>query len=248
MQFKLGKLAPREAPLKLRTYAVALAAPPAQANLDALHLADSNVFANDRLGDCAIAGPAHETLFWESHNGRPDAPITDQDVIAMYSDVTGYNPADPSSDQGSCVADVVHYRRTHGLIDSAGTAHKIAVGLGVAHNATEVRQSISLFDVCGLGIQVPQQMMDAVQAGSDIWDLPQGEPDIVGGHYIAAIAYDPQFIHVISWGRLFRMTWRFWEALADEQWAYLSPEDVNGSGISPNGLNLEQLQADIAQL
>jgi hypothetical protein len=247
--FKFGKLAPKPAPLKLRTFLTApLPEPPREANLDAVGLADQNMFGNDRYGDCAIAGPGHETLFWERHNGRPPAPITDADILRMYSDVTGFDPNDPSTDQGSVVADVVKYRRTHGLVDSAGTVHKIAVGLGLAHSTLEVRQAISLFDVVGLGIQVPQSLMDTVQAGGDVWDVPDGGSEIIGGHYIAGIAYDRDYLYVISWGKVYRMTWAFFDTYADEQWVYLSAEDVNGQGVSPDGLDLAQLREDIAAL
>lgn len=253
MQFKLGKLAPQEAPLKLRTFLTApLPEPPREANLDALYLLDSECFGNDTVGDCAIAGPAHETLFWERHNGREVADITTEDVLRWYGEVTGYDPQDPSTDQGSVVADVVRFRRTTGLVDSKGVAHKIATGLGVSLTPDAVKQAINLFDVCGLGIQVPASLMDqtnqAQRAGvPPIWTVVEDSP-IKGGHYIAAIAYDEHFLYVNSWGLTCRMSWDFFDTYTDEAWAYASEEDVNGKGISPDGIDWATLRKEINQL
>lgn len=251
--FRLGKLAPKPAPLKLGTFLTGkLPEPPAHANLDALDLWDAECFGNDTVGDCAIAGPAHETLFWERHNGRDAADITVEDVLGWYADITGYDPSDPSTDQGSVVADVVRYRRVHGLVDSKGTAHRIATGLGVSLTPEVVKQAINLFDVCGLGIQVPASLMEqtgqAQKAGvPHVWTVVEGSP-IEGGHYVAALAYDEEFLYVNSWGLPCRMSWDFLAAYADEAWAYASEEDVNGHGVSPDGIDWATLRKEISLL
>ena len=253
MTYRLGKLKPRAPRLRFSSYLTRpLPEPPLTANLDALNLTDDNVYANDSVGDCACAGPAHETLFWERHNRRDPADITDEDVLRMYSDVTGYDPDDPSTDQGSCVSDVVAYRRTHGLVDHAGVAHTIAVGLGLSLTRDAVRQAINLYDVCGLGIQVPESLMEQTQTAQNghtapEWTVVDGSP-IDGGHYIAAIAYDEQWLYVNSWGIICRMSWDFFDHYVDEAWAYLSQEDVNSADMSPDGIDYAQLKADIALL
>ncbi|MFT8442176.1 MAG: hypothetical protein ABF780_05635 [Bifidobacterium aquikefiri] len=253
MRFSLGKLAPREAKLKLSTYLKhPLPAPPAEANTEALPIWDANMFGNDTVGDCAIAGPAHETLFWEKHNGNAVANITTENVLQMYADVTGYDPKDPDSDQGSVVADVVAYRRTHGLVDADGKKHTIAVGLGLSLTRDSVKQVINLFDACGLGIQVPSSLMDQTNNAQSEGTLPTwtvvDDSPIEGGHYVAALAYDKDYVYVNSWGMVCRMSWQFFDQYADEAWAYLSQEDLNGQGISPDGFDLRQLQEDIKNL
>ncbi|MFT8358567.1 hypothetical protein [Bifidobacterium aquikefiri] len=253
MRLSLGKLAPRKAKLKLRTYLKhPLPAPPAEANTDSLVIWDSDTFGNNTVGDCAIVGPAHETLFWERHNGNPSANITADNVLQMYADVTGYDSKDPDSDQGSVVADVVTYRRTHGLVDADGKAHTIAVGLGLSLNRDAVKQAVSLFDACGLGIQVPESLMDQTQNAQSEGTLPTWTviPDspVEGGHYVAALAYDEKYVYVNSWGLVCRMSWEFFDTYADEAWAYLSQEDLNGHSVSPDGFDLKQLQEDIKNL
>lgn len=247
MSLKLGKLAPKPAPLRLAAYAAALPDPPAVAG--DLAKFDGQMYANDRLGCCAIAGPAHETRHWLGLIGR-DAPITDDQVISVYSQVTGYDPADPSTDQGSVVADVVKFRRTVGFPDAAGGRHRILTGLGLqAGDRRELALAIAYFDAAGIGFQVPDYAMDQFRADQP-WDV-QGNPadaTIEGGHYVAALAYGPAGITVATWGKLQLMTWAFYQAFADEAWAYLSPEFLDAAGHSPDGLDIDALRQDIAAL
>lgn len=243
---KLGKLPARAPKLRLATYTTPLLPPPPEQAGDASKF-DGQMFLNDQLGDCAIAGPAHETLHWCALAGKT-ATITDANVLSAYEAVTGYDPRDPSSDQGSVVADVVKYRRTIGFPDATGTRHKIYAGLGLPKgDATSLKQSINLFDAGGIGFEVPHYAMAQFEAGKP-WDIQRGVSTIDGGHYVAGLAYDPDYVYVATWGQIQRMTWRFYKKFADEGWAYLSPDFLNASGLSPDGFDYATLQSDVTKL
>ena len=44
------------------------------------------------------------------------------------------------------------------------------------------------------------------------------------------------------------MTWSFWEAYCDEAYAILSTDYLGGTMTTPQGFNMQQLQADLADL
>ena len=79
--------------------------------------------ANDTVGDCVCAGAAHETILWTTETGHP-ATFTDASVLSDYSAVTGYNPDDPNSDQGTDVRTYLKYRAKTGILDGHGARHK----------------------------------------------------------------------------------------------------------------------------
>jgi len=55
-------------------------------------------------------------------------------------------------------------------------------------------------------------------------------------------------VTVVTWGALQVMTWSFWEAYCDESYAILSNDYLTGKKTTPQGFNLAQLQADLADL
>jgi hypothetical protein len=62
------------------------------------------------------------------------------------------------------------------------------------------------------------------------------------------VAYDTRGVTVVTWGALQPMTWSFWEAYCDEACAILSTDYLNDKQESPAGFNMQQLQADLADL
>src|SRR4029077_18940153 len=66
-------------------------------------------------GDCVFAGGGHETMLWTLEAGS-GAEFTGATAISDSSAVTGYNPKDPNSDQGTDVREALKYRQNTGLI------------------------------------------------------------------------------------------------------------------------------------
>jgi hypothetical protein len=58
------------------------------------------MLGNDTVGDCVLAGGGHETMLWNREAGKT-VPFTAANSIKDYSAITGYAPADPSSDKGT---------------------------------------------------------------------------------------------------------------------------------------------------
>jgi hypothetical protein len=200
---------------------------------------------NDKLGDCAIAGPMHETMLLNAA-AQKQVAFTDADAVAVYSAVTGYVPGEPNTDQGSAVRDVLAYRAATGLVDSAGAMHKIGAYVALAAGDwTELLEALYMFETVGIGIQFPGSAMDQFNVGEP-WDVPVSAFE--GGHYIPVVARpDENMAEVITWGAKQLMTRAFYEACCDEAWCFVSEEDLT-SGKTLEGFDLADLAADLDSL
>lgn len=254
-RYKLGKKPARPGAVKFRLSAyldkaVIPAIPPAFGHQKLV--ADWGMLANDRVGDCAMAGAFHETMLWCAEGGKP-IRVTDEVVLDTYSAVTGYDPAQTDaagnnpSDEGTDPAEFAEYRRTTGITDADGNLHKIGAYLALDQGSvSQLGAAMYLFSAVGIGLALPDTAQDQFQAGQ-AWE-PVPDSSIEGGHYVTGVARDNDSnIAVVTWGRLQWMTPSFYRRYNDETLVYLSEEFLT-AGVSPEGFNLEQLQADLAAL
>lgn len=208
------------------------------------------MLGNDEYGDCAIAGPAHETMLLTKLGGFP-ASFSTASVLSDYSRITGFDPnagvpGANDTDQGSNVRDVARFRRATGMLDANNHRHKIAAFVAVNPRiSAHVRAATYLFEVLGIGFEVPDSAMQQFQDGKP-WTVVPGS-SIEGGHYVCGVGCDARGIWVITWGTLQLMTWKFFTTYCDEAYAYLSTEDLKANR-SPEGFNLVALKADLAAL
>jgi len=208
------------------------------------------MLANDRAGDCVWAGAAHETILWstEAHSGPDGGPVpfTDQAVLSDYSKVTGYDPADPSTDQGTDVRAALSYRRKTGIVDAQGQRHKIGAYVALEPgNHSHIAAAMYLFGAVGIGFQFPGSAMDQFNAGQP-WRVAAGS-QIEGGHYVPLVARRHHFLDCVTWAKVQPLTWTFFAAYCDEAWAILSPELLTG-GLTPEGFDLAALTRALAAL
>lgn len=207
------------------------------------------MLGNDEWGDCAWAGPAHETMLLSTEGGHP-ATFTAADVLSDYAAGTGFDPkAGPSgdnpTDQGSNVREVLGYRRKTGIVDAAQKRHKIGAFVKLEpKNLAQIYQAMYLFQAVGIGIEFPDSAMQQFHEGKP-WSVVEGAR-IEGGHYVCCVA-KRQNIDIVTWGALQQMTVEFFEKYCDEAWAYLSTENLQKEK-SPEGFNLSQLKEDLAKL
>jgi hypothetical protein len=228
--------------------ATKLPAVPAQFGHEALFGPKAwGMLGNDEWGDCAWAGPAHETMLLSKEGGKP-ASFTTAGVLSDYAAGTGFNPkaGPPGSnptDNGSNVRDVLKYRRKTGIIDAAEKRHKIGAFVKLEPKSlTHVYLAMYLFQTVGIGIKFPGTAMEQFNEGKP-WSVVPGA-QIEGGHYVCCVGKRAN-IDIVTWGALQQMTVEFFETYCDEAWAYISTEDLN-KGEDPDGFALAQLRADLA--
>ncbi len=204
---------------------------------------DNPPSAPDGLGDCTIAGLGHAIQVWTANLGT-EQTVPDAAILTAYEQWDGYNPADPSTDQGGIELDVLKDFKQKGL-----AGHKLlAFADPAVANLTEIQQSINLFGGVYIGVNLP-----VTAQNQTVWDVTDptlsgdAAPGSWGGHAVFVPAYDASGFTCITWGAPQKMTTAFWKAYCDEAHALLSPDWIGAKG-SPEGFNLTQLQTDLAAI
>lgn len=204
------------------------------------------MLGNDTAGDCVWAGGDHEEMLWNAEAKRTVTFTTD-DAIGDYSACTGYNPADPSTDQGTDMRTAMLYRKSTGLLDATGKRHKIEAFTALAAgDLNQIKTSLLLFSVAAVGIQFPGYAMDQFNAGQP-WTVKRGS--IEGGHYVPVVYFDPTtgYFWCVTWGRIQLVTPAFLAKYMDEAYAPLAV-DARKRGKTLDGFNYTELKADLRSL
>ena len=71
------------------------------------------MLGNDQVGDCVIAAMLHYIMAAQANVGK-SVTFTTQQALDLYSAITGYNPSDPSTDQGTAWTDALAYWQSTG--------------------------------------------------------------------------------------------------------------------------------------
>ncbi len=204
------------------------------------------MYENDRIGNCAIAGPAHQIQVWTANDGTEYTPTTEQ-VMAGYSRVGGYVPGDLNTDNGCVLLDVMRVWRNEGLCN-----HRIgAYALVDPSNFDLTRAAIHLFGGLSVGLLLPV----AIQDNMTEWRAPtrehrrgQWERGSWGGHEVQVVDYDATWLHFVSWGKVIRMSWNFYQQYCDEAFAAISKAWLGPDAVAPNGFNARELATDLTRL
>lgn len=219
-----------------------LAAPPARFGYGAV-VTDWGMLGNDRYGDCVFAGAGHETmLFAESAKGVSGMPrFTDQSVLGDYAAVTGFDPTDPASDQGTLVRDALNYRRKTGIADAAGARHKIAGYVSLEPgNWEQLMQAVYIGLAVGIGIEFPESAWGQFDRGA-VWSVVSGAR-IDGGHYVPVTGRtNIDNIGLITWGRRQGMTRAFYSKYCDEAWGLVAYDGLKSTGRNVRGFDTAAL-------
>lgn len=247
MTLKLGKTPARPGAVSFRLvdyiWKDALPKPPAHFGHEVIER-DYGMLGNDSVGDCVIAGACHETMLW-NHEAGTSVAFDDACALRNYSDITGYDPNDPNSDQGTDMAVAAAYRRKTGIVDANGVRHQVAAYLAIEPgNIVEHYYALYLFGAVGIGINFPSSAMDQFNKGKP-WSVVKGA-QIEGGHYVPLVAKRTH-LECVTWGGLQSMTAAFFEKYNDESICYVSTEALHG-GKTPEGFDAAALLADLSKL
>jgi hypothetical protein len=201
------------------------------------------MYLNDQLGDCTVAEVGHQVESASAYAQTASVIVRDADVLAMYQRVSGYNPADPSTDQGARIQDVLSDWRHNGI-----AGHKcLAFAQVHPRDHLEVMRAVSVFSSLDLGMYVPASAKAQFHAGLP-WRVVANDGGLIGGHSIEVVGYDPQWVYVVTWGTLQPMSWGFWDRYVEEAWAVVLPEWLDANGKDPQGIDLYGLGEDFATL
>lgn len=248
MQYKLGKLAPKYDPrtLKMAKYLnySKLPSPPLAIDYSS-KLTEIGMMKNDEIGDCTIASIAHMIQVWTANAQGKQITLTDDQVVQGYSDICGYVPGDPSTDNGGIELFVLNALRTKGL---AGHTIKAYVALE-EDNLDHIKTAVWLFGGAYIGLGLPTSAQN-----QETWKVSLGgtDGDITvgswGGHAVNIVGYDSKGLLCLTWGKIQRMTYSWWNAYTDESYALLSPDWFGSDGRSPQGFDEATLLNDLYQV
>lgn len=207
---------------------------------------------NRKIADCTAAGAMHieNTFRANANSGLPFA--TTQQTINFYSDSTGYNPNDPTTDKGGNEIDVLNYWRQYGLFRD-GTA-KISAYLSVdATNQTELKAAIWLTENLYFGVELPDAWLENFPGDNFTWDVA-GNPNPNHGHCFVGLGYDSEGVMIDSWGFIGKVTWAGIAKYANlaeggQVFTVISQDILNKiTRLTPVGLDWSQLLSDIDSL
>jgi hypothetical protein len=234
-----------------------LPTPPATCDYrNAAQAALSQMYGNDQLGDCVIAGMAHLVgLMTGNASGNPFIYSNDQ-IIGLYSAIGGYVPGNESTDQGCDEQTALNYWENNGALppnttDPSG-AHKIAGWLAVnGADPVECRAALWLFENLYFGIELPDAWINpsAPSASGFTWDVA-GAADPQNGHCVVGVGYDGNGITIDTWGMTGTMTnaavaQYATQASGGELYTVVSMDSIStATQKTPNGFDWSQLIAD----
>lgn len=241
-QFKLGRKAVKTdtRTLNLRKYLGATLPTPPVAVDWTNGITSYGMMKNDSLGDCTIAGCGHAVQIWTANTGG-EVTVSDATIESYYEKWDGYNPNDPSTDQGGIELDV--------LTDWKAQEFAGIPLLGFADpalaNLKEIRTAINLFGGVYIGLNLPvtaqtQEVWDVLANGSS-----DAKPGSWGGHCVFVPTYDASSFTCITWGGLKKMTAAFWNSYCDEAHALLSTAWIE-QNVPVKRFDLATLKADLA--
>jgi len=223
--FKLGKKPPRRdrRNLPLKSIIRARVAVPDEYDFDAAHSGvPTPIFANDRLGDCVIAGRAHQTLRFELVEQEKVLRISDNDVVREYLLETG------GVDTGLIVLDSLNRWRKRGWM-AAGDRYYIKAFAEIDRTApSQVKQAVFTELGVGLGIALPLSAQNEFEMGKP-WATTTGFGSVRGswgGHYVYVTGYTTLGPSCVTWGRKQRMSWGFFRKYCDEAYAVIDAVDT----------------------
>lgn len=248
--FRLGRNQPPDLTTrkKLRfssfmTPTLPTAPPTCDYRVPAVAAALADIYGNDQLGDCVIAGLAHMFNLFEGNAGLPVTRFTLQQLISMYSAIGGYVPDDPSTDNGCDENTALTYVQKNGFL-----GHHILGSMSVdATNSVEMRQALWLFENLMYGVGLPDAWISPFPSASGFtWDVA-GASDPNNGHCFVATAYTPGINIVDTWGLEGNVTDAASAAYAvnsvgGQLFAVITPEILNrATQRAPNGMDWYQI-------
>jgi hypothetical protein len=251
--FRLGRNRPKAVGprFRLKNYLkLSMPAPPATIDYTGpASLSLSNIYENDTLGDCVIAGMGHVDGVLTANAGS-QVVFTDPEITALYSAIGGYVPGDPSTDQGCDEQTALNYWQQNGMLPDG--SHKITAWMAVdATSQVEVRTALWLFGNLYFGLELPDDWVNPMPSGPGFtWDAA-GDPDPDNGHCIMGAAYDTNGVTVDTWGMLGTLTNAAVAQYAvssagGELYTVLSQDWISQvTNKAVNGFDASQLSADL---
>jgi hypothetical protein len=245
---KLGKLAPKEHPNTLRLslfFKDDLPEPARKVFREYKTPPEAiKMYLNDKYSCCVFAGLCNKIIHDTVHTANVAIP-TDEEMLAAYSAVTGFDPATGAHDDGTIMVEALEYMRTVGI-----AGHKILAWAQIDHRNLKHRKlACDWFGGTLIGAQMPNsamQQFDTKQSFHVIW----GNLGMAGGHCMFRPGYGRDGEDYVTWANWEQKAAASWAShYVDEEYVLITPDWINkATQKTPGGLDLAALESAIGKL
>jgi hypothetical protein len=237
--------------MKVGSYLKALPTPPTSFSYSSKAAsALSQMYLNDTLGDCVIAGGYH-IVGTETGNAGSIFVATSAQITKDYSAIGGYVPGKANTDNGCDESTALNYWQSHGFANGTKLLGSLTVNPG---NKTEIENTIYLFENVMFGIELPDAWVTPFPSASGfVWDVA-GVSNPQNGHCVIGLGYSSQGVIIDSWGMLGTITWaavsKYCAAsVGGELFTSITPDQLaKGQSAAPNGVAWTTLISDFDSL
>jgi hypothetical protein len=176
------------------------------------------MYGNDKYGCCVFSSSAHRRVTQAAMVGD-QLVISDDEVLKAYSAVTGFDPSDPSTDNGTVMVNAANWERHNPL----GGDRVFAFARVKIDPQDRDLLDLATFYLGGVwfGINLPASARGQVGQVWDVADGPDGQPGSWGGHAVWSPKSGPESRDVITWASVQRCSHAFIATYADEAWSLL---------------------------
>jgi hypothetical protein len=199
-----------------------------------------SILGNDDAGDCVEAGEYHALQSLTADRIEP----TTQQAIGLYSTLTGYDPNNPNTDQGTDIPTALDWWMTNEL---PGTDSQLGAYFSVDTNdQAQQALALQLGGVLLIGFNCPQSAETQFDLGME-WTPVRHSP-ITGGHCITVDEIDTLKGTGITWGKYQTFSWPFWQQYVSESYVLFAEDWLLPDGTAPNGILWSVMNTDIQSL
>lgn len=240
----------REPPLGVRHFAslslAGLAVPDAH-DWSAAYPADGDALGNGTVGDCVQCAIYRAIQLRRAIVWGEKLALDAAETVALYAEMTGFDPVTGSNDNGTDTADAMSWWATRGVPVRGVEDVVLWTALG-AQNVAHLKAALFALGPVQATVALPIGAQDvATWAGAPGTGADWGAGSW-GGHRVLLVAYDAEGLTVRTWGQDARMSWPFWSAYALGADATYSPGWLDTAGRSPVGLDMAGTLAELREL
>jgi hypothetical protein len=189
------------------------------------------VMGNNDYGNCTIATAAHMIMCWRANESGLLDPIADAAVIELAREMGAL--------EGFQIIDRLKYWRKNDMWAN----HLWAFAQVDQFNEQHTRIAINNHGALDIGLALPRRWQQ-----TQIWDFgigPGYRHASWGYHSVPIVGYDADYLYLITWGRVQRMTWPALQAYCEEAYVLIDPCWFEADGLCPAGLDLTALAAAV---
>jgi hypothetical protein len=203
------------------------------------------LLGNDKYGCCVEASVCHFIQQMGLYTNKEATP-TETECLQIYADVTGFNAADPNTDQGTVFAGrggMLEHWANAGVVVGGRLNRTAGAARLTLTDPLELQNAINVFGFVFVGASLTQADVDS----PFLWDQKRGP--LIGGHEFLLTGFE-KTTHAVrydveTWNGMWRASDSWIAQSVDEAYIVFDEAFFSATGKSPSGINRAALLADM---